>query len=153
MSLENIFWHYDKKMEWKHLGPTTNIHDLQSFLDINMIYQRSRYMYRFIYNLKMVCESLEYLKVYFLTLERSQLKSPAIISMRFVVSKYCNNWKKVLHVHGLFSINIKVNTLTAKRFFVKLKIDTPIASNFLKRQHHFYIRKLNLKVYFHSIAI
>ena len=40
------------------------------------------------------------------------------------------------------SINIKVNSLSAKACFLALKADTPVASNLFKTANHFYIRKL-----------
>ena len=45
--------------------------------------------------------------------------------------------------------NIKVDTLSVKACFMKLKIDTPLVVNLFKFYCRFHIHTLNIKIYFH----
>ena len=53
--------------------------------------------------------------------------------MDFVASKYCNIWKiPCIWMDYFLKGNIKRNTLSTKPCFLKLNIDTPLASNLSK---------------------
>ena len=53
--------------------------------------------------------------------------------------------KKNLRPHGLFPI--KVNALSAKACFLKLKIDTPLSSSFSKTATSFLHLEAKLRIY------